>query len=66
MGKKVVGIDMAYNMLKIAKENCFKIVPEGDIEFISGNYMNYLFDERYDAAVLTGLFDYIEDADTNF
>ena len=39
MGKKVVGIDMAANMLKIAKETCFEAVPEGNIEFINGNYM---------------------------
>ncbi|MEK9628600.1 MAG: methyltransferase domain-containing protein [Nitrospinota bacterium] len=64
MGKKVVGIDMASNMLKIAKETCSETVPEGDIEFIYGNYMDHHFDEKYDAAVLTGLFDYIEDAES--
>ena len=64
VGKKVVGIDMAANMLKIAKETCFETVPEGNIEFINGNYMNHFFDEQYDAAVLTGLFDYIEDAES--
>tara|TARA_B100000686_G_scaffold2583_1_gene2782 strand:+ start:2057 stop:2581 length:525 start_codon:yes stop_codon:yes gene_type:complete len=64
MGKKVVGIDIASNMLKIAKETCFEAAPEGKIEFINGNYMSYLFDEKYDAAVLTGLFDYIEDAES--
>ncbi|MBC8284767.1 MAG: methyltransferase domain-containing protein [Nitrospinae bacterium] len=64
MGKKVVGIDMASNMLKIAKETCFKTVPKGNIEFIYGNYMDHRFEEQYDAAVLTGLFDYIEDAES--
>ena len=64
MGKKVVGIDMASNMLKIAKETCFMAVPEGEIEFIYGNYSEHHFEEQYDAAVLTGLFDYIEDSES--
>ena len=64
MGKKVMGIDMSANMLKIAKETCYETIPDGTIEFICGNYMEHSFDKKYDVAVLTGLFDYIEDSES--
>ncbi|MBT3366384.1 MAG: class I SAM-dependent methyltransferase [Nitrospina sp.] len=64
MGKKVVGIDMASNMLKIAQKSCYEAAPDGEIEFISGNYMEHQFEQKFDAAVLMGLFDYIEDAES--
>ena len=41
MGKKVVGIDMASNMLKIAKGTCFETVPEGNIEFEGQDLLNF-------------------------
>jgi 2-polyprenyl-3-methyl-5-hydroxy-6-metoxy-1,4-benzoquinol methylase len=64
LDKKVVGIDMASNMLSIAKNTCLEKFPNGNIEFIYADYMKHQFNEKFDAAVLMGLFDYIEDAES--
>jgi len=61
MGKTVTGIDIASEMLKLAKSLCKKEVPEGHINFVHGNYTDIEFDEKHGAAVLMGLFDYIKD-----
>lgn len=61
MGKKVVGIDVASEMLKIAERVCKSDFPNGQVKFICANYLDHQFDEKFDAAVLMGLFDYIED-----
>ena len=60
MGKMVTGVDIASEMLNLAKILCKKEVPEGLIKFINGNYTNVELGEKHDAAVLMGLFDYIE------
>jgi len=64
MGKKVVGIDMSSNMLEIAKKSCSEAFPAGELEFINGDYMKHSFDDKFDVAVLMGLFDYIEDPES--
>lgn len=61
MGKKVVGVDMAAEMLKIAERICRSEFPNGHITFICSNYLDCQFNERFDAAVLMGLFDYVKD-----
>jgi 2-polyprenyl-3-methyl-5-hydroxy-6-metoxy-1,4-benzoquinol methylase len=60
MGKTVAGVDIASEMLNLAKALCKKEVPEGLIKFINGNYIDVELGEKYDVAVLMGLFDYIE------
>ena len=60
MGKTVTGVDIASEMLNLAKALCKKEVPEGLIKFINGNYIDVELGEKHDAAVLMGLFDYIE------
>jgi 2-polyprenyl-3-methyl-5-hydroxy-6-metoxy-1,4-benzoquinol methylase len=60
MGKTVTGVDMASEMLNLAKVLCKKEVPEGHVNFIKGNYLDVDLCEKHDAAVLMGLFDYIE------
>jgi len=61
MGKKVVGVDMASEMLKIAEQVCRREFPDGQIKFICANYLDCQFDEKFDAVVLMGLFDYVDD-----
>ena len=61
MGKNVVGVDMAAEMLKIAKQVCAEEFPNGRIRFECANYLDCQFNEKFDAAVLMGLFDYVED-----
>ncbi len=60
MGKTVTGVDIASEMLNLASAICKKEVPEGQIVFINGNYINVELGSKHDAAVLMGLFDYIE------
>lgn len=62
MGKKVVGIDLSAEMLTIAERACKRVTRDGNIRFVNANYLDHEFDERFDVAVLMGLFDYIEDA----
>ena len=61
MGKSVTGIDMATEMLKLAEQTCQRDFPNGNARFICGNYFDHPFSEKFDAAVLMGVFDYIED-----
>lgn len=61
MGKKVFGVDMAAEMLRIAERMCKSEFPDGQIAFLCANYHDCKLDEKFDAAVLMGLFDYVED-----
>ena len=61
MGKNVVGVDMAAQMLQIAERICKSEFPDGRVTFRCANYLDCKFDEKFDAAVLMGLFDYVED-----
>ena len=40
LGKKVTAIDMASNMLVIAREACEEAVPGGEIEYVLGDYLS--------------------------
>lgn len=59
-GKRVIALDLANGMLDLAKE-AVKTAPSKDIEFIYGDYLTHDFKEKFDAAVLTGFFDYIKE-----
>ena len=61
-GKKVIAIDLAENMLKIAKQRveASSFEKPVDIVFLEENYLDYQFDQQYDAACLMGFFDYIQ------
>jgi 2-polyprenyl-3-methyl-5-hydroxy-6-metoxy-1,4-benzoquinol methylase len=61
MDKSVTGIDMAGEMIKLAEQTCQQDFPNGNAKFICGNYFDHPFNEKFDAAVLMGVFDYIED-----
>ena len=61
-GKSVIGIDLAQRMLAIANRICGNNFPNGDFKFIHADYFDYAFDKKFDASVLMGLFDYIENS----
>ena len=61
MGKDVTGVDLAQGMLQIARQLCETETPKGKFKCIQGDYMQMEFPQKFDAAVLMGLFDYIED-----
>jgi 2-polyprenyl-3-methyl-5-hydroxy-6-metoxy-1,4-benzoquinol methylase len=57
--KKVLGMDLSEEMLKIGKQHTDSIGPGKQIEFIKADYLSYPLNEKYDAACLMGFFDYI-------
>jgi 2-polyprenyl-3-methyl-5-hydroxy-6-metoxy-1,4-benzoquinol methylase len=61
-GKTVVGLDMAEGMLEIAKKRTAPYANSGKISFVLADYMEHQFSEKYDAAVLMGVFDYVKDS----
>jgi len=58
--KKVVGLDLSEEMLKIARQNIEELKMKGDVLFIKADYLSYEFDTPFDAACLMGFFDYIK------
>lgn len=60
-GKEVVAIDLAENMLTIAKDHIKKHASDKNdkISYLHANYLEHSFDQQYDAACLMGFFDYI-------
>ena len=61
-GKTVVGLDMAEGMIEIAKKRTAPYAGSGKISFVLADYMEHQFSEKYDAAVLMGVFDYVKDS----
>ena len=59
-GKTVTGIDIAEGMLTLAKEKTKRFNNSGKIEYIHDGYLNHRFNQEFDAAILTGFFDYIQ------
>lgn len=60
-GKTVVGIDLAEGMLEIAKTKTAAFKDSGHISFVLADYMEYEFNQQFDAACLMGVFDYIKE-----
>jgi len=60
-GKTVVGLDLAEGMLDIARKKTAAFKDSGKISFILSGYMEYEFNQKFDAAVLMGFFDYIKE-----
>jgi SAM-dependent methyltransferase len=60
-GKSVVGLDMAEGMLDIAKKRTESFSNSGKISFVLADYMEHQFNEKFDAALLMGVFDYVKD-----
>ncbi len=60
-GKTVVGLDLAEGMLKIAKQKTAAFADSNKISFVIADYMDYKPSQKFDAACLMGLFDYIKE-----
>jgi len=58
---KVVGIDVAENMLQLAKELAQKNKVEELCEFLCVDFMEHHFEEKFHVSLGIGLFDYIDD-----
>jgi len=56
---KVMGIDIAENMLQIAKELAQRNNVENICEFLCVDFMEHHFDEQFHISFAIGLFDYI-------
>ena len=64
-GMTVTGVDLAQEMLDIAKNNSHKLGFEKN-NFIAGSYFDIEISEKHDASILMGLFDYISNPDDLF
>jgi hypothetical protein len=53
---------MAEGMIEIAKKRTAPYANSGKISFVLADYMEHQFNEKYDAAVLMGVFDYVKDS----
>lgn len=60
-GKTVTGIDIAEGMLSIAKAKTKRFDLTGKISYIHNGYLEQQFSTPFDAAILTGFFDYVKD-----
>ena len=56
-GMSITGVDLAQEMLDIAKSNSQKLGFNNN--FIVGSYLDITIETKHDAAILMGLFDYI-------
>ena len=59
-GKTVTGIDIAEGMLTLAHSKTARFNVTGKISYIHNGYLNEAFPKPFDAAILTGFFDYIQ------
>jgi len=64
-GYTVTGIDLAEEMLKIARESSSKAGFDKN-KFIVGNYFDIQLPEQHDLAILMGVMDYISNPDELF
>ena len=60
MGKIVTGLDIADGMLKLAEQKTKRFAAEDKVKYIHSGYIEYVFAEKFDTAVLVGFFDYIK------
>ena len=58
--KTVTGIDIAEGMLRLAKNKTSRFNQTGKVNYILSSYLDHQFDKKFDAAILTGFFDYIK------
>lgn len=60
MNKNVTGLDIADGMLKLAIQKTKPFIDKGQASYIHSGYLEHSFDQRFDAGVLVGFFDYIK------
>lgn len=56
-----LGLDFAPGMIEIAKENAARSGVANRCEFVSGDFLSYSFDRKFDYAIVMGFMDYIEE-----
>jgi len=59
-GKTVTGIDIAEGMISLARKKTSRFDNTGRINYIHDSYLSHKFNTKFDAAFLTGFFDYIK------
>jgi len=61
-GKSITALDVAENMLNITKERVKKSeLDQEKVNYILSDYMEHEFENKHDAAVVMGFFDYVAD-----
>lgn len=59
-GKSITALDVAENMLDITKARVSRSeFDSSKVQYILADYMQHEFDEKHDAAVVMGFFDYV-------
>lgn len=58
--KTVTGLDIAEGMLNLAKNKTSRFNSTGKVNYILSSYLDHHFNQKFDAAILTGFFDYIK------
>jgi len=59
---RAVGVDFSPNMIALAIEHTRTLTGGGvELEFTCADFMSYRTEERFDAVIAMGLFDYIQD-----
>jgi ubiquinone/menaquinone biosynthesis C-methylase UbiE len=61
---RVVGVDFSDRMIEIAQEFSLGHGAASRCEFVKADFMTWTPEERFDAVVAHGLFDYIENAES--
>ena len=59
--ERVLGLDFAAGMLKIARERADAFGVAQHCSFVLGDFLNYPISERFDYAIVMGFMDYIRD-----
>lgn len=59
--RKVVGIDIASNMIDLANHAATESPSGQKLTFVKGDFFTAAFDEKFDACIALGFFDYIHD-----
>jgi 2-polyprenyl-3-methyl-5-hydroxy-6-metoxy-1,4-benzoquinol methylase len=58
---RIIGIDYAQEMIKLAKGYAEKTKDNANCKFVCGDFVDYDFGEQFDYAVAMGFFDYLKD-----
>lgn len=60
-GKRVTALDIASKMLDLTKERVEESDLEPNVNYLLADYMEHKFEEKFDATIVMGFFDYVAD-----
>tara|TARA_Y100001970_G_scaffold294328_1_gene450637 strand:+ start:6580 stop:7260 length:681 start_codon:yes stop_codon:yes gene_type:complete len=60
-GKNVTALDIASKMLDLTKARVDESSFEPNVEYLLADYMQHEFEEKFDATIVMGFFDYVSD-----